>query len=64
MVPPAPPMFSMTTCWPSVRDMCSATIRAVTSVVPPAVNGTIKVIGRVGKFCAAAIPTAAQMTIA
>src|SRR5262245_25702090 len=30
---------------PSVRDMWSATIRAATSVGPPAPNGTIRVIG-------------------
>jgi len=37
VVPPAPATFSITICCPSVRDMCSATIRATTSVGPPAV---------------------------
>jgi hypothetical protein len=31
-----------------------ATIRASTSVVPPAAAATTSVIGRLGKFCAAA----------
>ena len=39
---------STTTCWPSVRDMWSPTIRAMTSVGPPAANGTIMVTGRCG----------------
>ena len=34
--------FWMTTCWPSVRVMCSATSRADTSVAPPGANGTIE----------------------
>jgi len=44
--------------------MCSATIRARTSIVPPAENGTIRVIGRVGKFCAAAVCAAAPIIAA
>ena len=48
VVPPAPATFSITICWPSVRDMCSATMRATTSVGPPAANGTTMVIGRSG----------------
>ena len=47
-VPPAPTTFSTTICWPSVRDMCSLTTRAATSVGPPAANGTIRVTGRDG----------------
>src|SRR5262245_37632365 len=35
--------------------MCSPTIRAVRSSVPPAANGTIIVIGREGKICALAV---------
>lgn len=34
--------------------ICSATVRAITSDVPPAANGTIIVIGRLGKSCAKA----------
>ena len=48
VVPPAPMMFSITICWPSVPDMLSLTMRATTSVGPPAANGTIIVIVRVG----------------
>jgi hypothetical protein len=48
VVPPAPATFSMMICWPSVRDMCSPTMRAVTSVGPPAAKGTIIVMGRSG----------------
>lgn len=38
--------------WPSATPICSATVRAITSEVPPAANGTIMVIGRFGKSCA------------
>jgi hypothetical protein len=34
--------------WPSVFDIGSATRRVTTSVGPPAANGTMMVIGRVG----------------
>ena len=47
-VPPAPPRFSTTTCWPSVLLMRSATSRASASLPPPAGNGTTSVTGRVG----------------
>src|SRR6266566_9773161 len=52
-VPPAPPIFSTTSVWPSVRDIWSPTRRVTTSVGPPAANGTITVIGLFG-YCAAA----------
>src|SRR5262245_43057080 len=42
----------MMNCCPSVRAMYSPTIRALTSVDPPAANGTTIVTGRVGKACA------------
>ena len=48
VVPPAPTTFSMTMVWPSVCAMWSPTMRAITSVGPPAANGTIMVMGRVG----------------
>src|SRR5262245_55518565 len=48
-------MFSMIIGWPSVRVMCSLTMRAVTSVTPPAAKGTIIVIGRDGYVWALAI---------
>ena len=46
--PPAPATFSITMVWPSAMPICSATVRAITSEVPPAANGTIMVIGRFG----------------
>src|ERR1700719_4071163 len=56
MVPPAPVTFSITTGCPSDCPIRSPTTRAITSVGPPAANGTIMVIGRDGKDCAAALP--------
>jgi hypothetical protein len=35
--PPAPPLFSITICWPSDLLILSATMRAITSLPPPAV---------------------------
>jgi hypothetical protein len=52
MVPPAPVTFSTSTCWPSVRAMCAATILASTSVAPPGAKTTIMLIWRFGKSCA------------
>src|SRR5689334_13130318 len=40
--------------WPSLGDSCSAINRVVTSVPPPAVNGTTILIGCAGYVCAAA----------
>src|SRR5713101_255392 len=55
VVPPAPVTFSTTTCWPSVRDLWSPTMRATTSVGPPAAKGTMRVMGRSG-YAACAVP--------
>src|SRR5215510_12292822 len=52
-VPPAPPMFSTTSVWPSVRDIWSPIRRVTTSVGPPAANGTMTVIGLLGYWAAA-----------
>src|SRR5215471_4709814 len=52
-VPPAPPTFSTTSVWPSVRDIWSPTRRVTTSVGPPAANGTMTVIGLFGYWAAA-----------
>src|SRR2546429_4200827 len=57
MLPLAPPAFSMTTVCPSGCRMRSAMMRAVVSVEPPGGNGTMSVIGRVGKFWACAAVT-------
>ena len=48
IVPPAPATFSTITGWPSDVFMRSLTSRATMSVMPPAANGTIMVIGRDG----------------
>ena len=53
-MPPAPLTFSITTVWPSSSDIRAARIRATRSEPEPTPNGTTKVIGRVGKFWAAA----------
>src|SRR5439155_273740 len=46
-MPPAPPMFSTTTCWPRISLIRCPIIRPSTSVGPPAANGIIIVIGLV-----------------
>src|SRR5438105_9683500 len=56
MVPPAPPIFSTITLWPSVLPMDSRLNRATVSVGPPAAAGTTSVIVFVGyAACATAI---------
>jgi hypothetical protein len=47
-LPAAPARFSITTLWPRMRGKCWLTMRAATSTGPPAVNGTIILIGRLG----------------
>src|SRR5262245_49077525 len=53
VVPPAPALFSITNCWPSRRDIRSANMRANTSVLPPAANGTTTVTGFDGQTACA-----------
>src|SRR5215470_32880 len=61
VVPPAPALFSITNCWPSRCDIRSANMRASTSVLPPAANGTTTVTVFDGQtscaqaFCAQAV---------
>src|SRR5436190_178648 len=38
VLPPAPGMFSATICWPQFSDSFCATMRAITSLGPPAAN--------------------------
>jgi hypothetical protein len=45
MVPPAPGLFSTITGCPQAAFMRSPTIRAITSVALPGVNGTMILIG-------------------
>ena len=49
---PAPVRLSITTGWPSTAVSFWPTMRASTSVEPPAAYGTTMRKGRVGKFCA------------
>src|SRR5438105_5994015 len=49
--PPTPPMFSMTTGWPSSADMPCASPRPKMSAGPPAGKGTIMRIGFDGYAC-------------
>src|SRR5262245_52818930 len=53
-MPPAPPMFSITTCWPSTSLSRCPKMRAMVSTGPPAAYATTMVIGRDGHSCAGA----------
>src|SRR5687767_9247564 len=58
MLPPAPARLSTTMLCPSAAPIPGAMMRAVMSMLPPGEYGTMRRIGRVGKFCAAAPDTA------
>src|SRR5215212_1971855 len=49
MLPEAPGLLSTTTCCPSRRPRNSATTRALVSVTPPGVKGTMSRIGLAGQ---------------
>src|SRR5215470_9292059 len=53
LLPPAPPTFSTSTGWPIRGASFSASRREITSVVPPAANGTTMRTGWSGHACAA-----------
>src|SRR5262249_27302391 len=55
-MPPAPPTFSMTTCWPRISLSRAARMRATVSTGPPAAYGTTRLTGRVGQSCALTVP--------
>src|SRR5262249_43528433 len=63
-MPPAPPTFSTTTCWPSSSLMRCAMMRPMVSCGPPAANGMTIVTGRVGKSWALAGPISASAAAA
>src|SRR5262249_47937312 len=48
-MPPAPPTFSMITCWLRTSERRRPRMRPSTSVPPPAANGTTMVSGRAGQ---------------
>jgi hypothetical protein len=50
MLPPAPPLFSITTDWPQISCNRLPTSRAVMSVDPPGVNGTTMRTGLAGQL--------------
>src|SRR6185503_2870030 len=52
--PPAPPRFSITTCWPQICESFSPRSRAEMSVAPPGGKGTMKRTGFCGHDCACA----------
>src|SRR6516162_1550719 len=54
MLVPPPGRFSISTCWPQPLESRSPTILAITSVGPPAANGTIRRTGCVGQASALA----------
>src|SRR5262249_42528836 len=51
MLPPAPPLFSTTTCWPQSSVNRLASTRAIGSAEPPGGNGTTKRTYRLGYDC-------------
>src|SRR5262245_32945632 len=60
MMPPAPPLLSTTTVWPSSRERGSISRRAVRSTPPPGGKGTMILMGRSGKLWAPARRAAAR----
>src|SRR4051812_14388674 len=48
IMPPAPPRFSTTNCWPSAWLSASAQGRAMMSLAPPGAYGTTSLTGRAG----------------
>jgi hypothetical protein len=48
ILPPAPALFSVTTCWPSCSLSVLAMMRDTVSVPPPGANPTTVVIARDG----------------
>src|SRR3954466_4089054 len=52
MLPPAPPLFSIMTCWPQISDSRAAAMRAAASAPPPGGKPTIMRTTRVGQAAA------------
>ena len=48
MLPPAPPLFSMTKGWPSLVRIFSVTMRVTVSTPPPAGTVTMTLTGLFG----------------
>ncbi len=64
-MPPAPLMFSITTCLPIASLRYGDRMRPSVSTGPPAANGTTMVTGRVGQswFCARDCSAAAKVSV-
>src|SRR5262249_47944673 len=54
MLPAAPPLYSITTCWPRNSPSVGVIWRATRSLEPPGGNGTISLTGLTGYGCACA----------
>ena len=59
-MPAAAPMFSEMMVCPSRSPSACAWMRALASTPPPGAKGMMRVIGRVGQFCASAGPARAS----
>src|SRR6516162_969373 len=49
MLPPAPGLFSITTCWPQISESRAPMMRPMLSMPPPGVNGTTSLMTRLGQ---------------
>src|SRR5262249_44761063 len=49
MLPPAPGLFSITTCWPHISESRAPRMRPIPSMPPPGVNGTTSFTKRLGQ---------------
>src|SRR5215468_10599146 len=49
MLPPAPGLFSITTCWPHISESLAPRMRPIASMPPPGVNGTTSFTTRLGQ---------------
>src|SRR6185503_6801725 len=54
MFPPAPGLFSMTSCWPRISPTFGLSSRTAMSTGPAGANGTIRWTGFAGQACASA----------
>src|SRR5262249_21079090 len=62
MLPPAPGLFSTTTCWPHISESLAPRMRPIASMPPPGVNGTTSFTRRLGQAWANARPTGLAAT--
>ncbi|MCY1559756.1 hypothetical protein D9M68_968240 [compost metagenome] len=65
MLPPAPPLLSITTDWPMFAASFFAIRRAAASAAPPAAKPTTSVTGFLGgKSCACKVPASIRVEVA